>query len=138
MFHHIAVFGVHTSAGFKLCEFFINAGTEVDAIITDEKEMAEERLMLIGRNALLKIHEQIDFDEVNSKNDFIYYCCDEKSEHISERFNENSPSNIIILKIMDDKQEDISDEVIQVIINKSEINEKYKIIHIQNGRIVDN
>ncbi|MED4533667.1 hypothetical protein ABET51_11895 [Metabacillus fastidiosus] len=138
MFHHVAVFGMHTSAGLKLCEFFINAGTEVDAIITDQKEVAEERLMLIGRNALLKIHVEVNFDEVNSKNDFIYYCCDKNSEHISEKFTENSPSNIIVLKIIDDEQEDISDEVIQAIINESEINEKYKIIHIQNGRIVDN
>lgn len=76
LFDCMTVFGVQTHIGFLLCESFINDGTEVDAVITRNDDLLEERMMMIGRNAFLNVHNGFDSDQVKLNSKFIYYCCD--------------------------------------------------------------
>jgi len=81
---HVLVFGAHTFLGFSLCEKFVNEGIEVVAELLEvkndlHKNLLEERLFMVGRNALFHIRskeESLNLEFV----DLIIYCCDDSKD----------------------------------------------------------
>lgn len=81
---HVLVFGAHTFLGFSLCEKLVNEGIEVEAELLEvkndlHKNLLEERLLMVGRNALfhMRSKEERDYFEYV---DLIIYCCDDSKD----------------------------------------------------------
>ena len=85
MLKRVIVFGAHSYFGFGFCERLISESVEVNGIFLKprnliNKQMLDERLLLIGRNALLQtmnVYERADNDDVS---DMIIHCCDDSVE----------------------------------------------------------
>jgi len=80
----VMVFGAQSHIGFAICEKFLEEGIEVCGIFLDssskmKKLLLEERMLLIGRNALF--HElTLDHEWRNKEATHVIYC-KEKSHH---------------------------------------------------------
>jgi nucleoside-diphosphate-sugar epimerase len=85
MLKRVIIFGVHSYIGFGLCERLISEGVEVKAILskpkdTYQRKMLEERLLMIGRNALLHITNVYEKTDDDNEIDMILHCCDDSRE----------------------------------------------------------
>jgi nucleoside-diphosphate-sugar epimerase len=85
MLKRVIVFGAHSYIGFGLCERLLSEGVEVIGILLKpekliNKKLLEERLMLIGRNALFQTTECYERKEEEDTVDMIIYCCDDGVE----------------------------------------------------------
>ena len=87
MLNRVMIFGAHSYIGLGLCERLVREGIEVVGILLQpdkpiHQQLLDERLMMIGRNALFK---KIEYDEeyVEEENrtiDLIIHCCDDGIE----------------------------------------------------------
>lgn len=85
MLKRVIVFGAHSYFGFSLCERFISESVEVAGIFLKpgnriNKRMLDERLLLVGRNALLQIMDSYEQKGDDDTVDMIIYCCDDGVE----------------------------------------------------------
>ncbi len=81
---HVLVFGTQTFLGFSLCEKFVNEGIEVEAELLEVKNdlhkyLLEERLLMVGRNALFHMRSKEESDNLEFV-DLIIYCCDDSKD----------------------------------------------------------
>ncbi|MBO1511629.1 NAD(P)-dependent oxidoreductase [Metabacillus bambusae] len=87
MFKRVIVFGAHTFVGFALCERFVNEGVEVKGVLLKSsnlinKRLVDERLMMVGRNALFQTTETYERSDYENTVDMIIHCCDDGDETI--------------------------------------------------------
>ena len=80
----VKVFGAQSHIGFALCEKFLEEGIEVCAIFLDcsikkKKLLLEQRLMLIGRNALFQ-EFSLEDERRNEAATHVFYCKDESHD----------------------------------------------------------
>jgi len=94
MVNSVMVFGAHSYIGFSLIEKFLEEGVEVTGIFTepnrdDQKNLLNERLMLIGRNAFFQAEFSSRHLTEEDQADVILFCFDmvekelEKEEFIN-------------------------------------------------------
>ncbi|MGM0874602.1 MAG: hypothetical protein ACQEWV_07315 [Bacillota bacterium] len=86
MLKRVIVFGVHSYIGFGLSERLLNEGVEVKGILLMpknriNKQLVEERLMMVGRNALFQTKECCErTNDDDDSVDMIIYCCEDGVE----------------------------------------------------------
>ncbi|WP_226670572.1 hypothetical protein [Metabacillus litoralis] len=85
MLKRVIIFGAQSYVGLSLCEHLLKEGIEVKGVFfetrsSEEKDLVEERLMFIGRNALLEINDTLyRQSEEDCRADLIIYCGEEDS-----------------------------------------------------------
>lgn len=85
MFNRVLIFGAHSYIGLGLCERLVQEGIEVVGVLlrpekSIHQQLLDERLMMIGRNALFK---RVEYDEKYEEDrtiDLIIHCCDDGIE----------------------------------------------------------
>ena len=85
MLKRVIVFGAHSYFGFGLCERLISESVEVNGILLTprnpiNKLMLDERLLLVGRNALLQTMNGYERTGNDDAVDMIIHCCDDGVE----------------------------------------------------------
>lgn len=85
MLKRVIVFGAHTFIGFALCERIVNEGIEVKGVLLEssdliKKRLIDERLMMVGRNALFQTTETYERSDYENAVDMIIHCCDDSEE----------------------------------------------------------
>ncbi|OAS83878.1 MULTISPECIES: NAD(P)-dependent oxidoreductase [Metabacillus] len=85
MLKRVIVFGAHTFIGFALCERIVNEGIEVKGVLLEssdliKKRLIDERLMMVGRNALFQTTETYERSDYENTVDMIIHCCDDSEE----------------------------------------------------------
>ncbi|MFY4774330.1 NAD-dependent epimerase/dehydratase family protein [Metabacillus sp. RGM 3146] len=95
----ICIFGIHTFLGYALCEKYLQEGIPVYGIYEpprteQEKEEFEEKMMLIGRNALLQtaLYEK-DFPLYDESPTLVYYVPEDKEK--ADQVNEKKLSRLL-------------------------------------------
>jgi nucleoside-diphosphate-sugar epimerase len=85
MLKRVIVFGAHSYFGFGLCERLISESVEVNGILLKprnpiNKLMLDERLLSVGRNALLQTMNGYERTGNDDMTDIIIHCCDDGVE----------------------------------------------------------
>ncbi|UGB31790.1 hypothetical protein [Metabacillus sp. B2-18] len=89
MVNSVMVFGAHSYIGFSLIEKFLEEGVEVTGIFTepsrdDQKNLLNERLMLIGRNAYFQAKFSSRHLTEENQADVIMFCFDMEEKDLKE------------------------------------------------------
>ncbi|TXC90766.1 hypothetical protein FS935_12720 [Metabacillus litoralis] len=83
MIQRVIIFGAQTYFGISLCERLLEEGIEVKAVLFDRgtsetRDLVEDRLLYIGRNALLEINDSYYRESEEDRDvDFIIFCGEE-------------------------------------------------------------
>lgn len=85
MVKRVIVFGVHSYIGFGLCERMLSEGVEIKGILSSpknpiQKRLLEERLLMVGRNALIITNEVYENTDEDKETDMIVHCCEDSNE----------------------------------------------------------